>query len=124
MPRILGQGLRMVFRMIFEPLKLKAMLNDKRLIDLTVSDLEPIIYSMMKKALNNKDPVTAIIDGDTFIDINEASLFIKLSKPSIYRLVGNRNIPFYRSGRKLLFKVEELIEWIEKSRKKFNHLKL
>ncbi len=99
------------------------MSNEKRIIDLTVADLEPIIYGMVKKALGDSNSSAEVINGEKYLDINEASAVVRLSKPSLYRLVGNRKIPFYRSGRKLVFKMKELMDWIEKSRKKFNNLK-
>ena len=51
-----------------------------------------------------------------YLDINEASQFLKLKKSSIYQMVFKRQIPFYKNTRKLLFKKSELIEWIEKDR--------
>ena len=51
-----------------------------------------------------------------FMDIEEASKFLKLRKSTIYQMVFKRGIPFYKSTKKLLFKKNELIEWIESSK--------
>ncbi|MBS4035868.1 MAG: helix-turn-helix domain-containing protein [Ignavibacterium sp.] len=51
-----------------------------------------------------------------FMDINEASSFLKLKKTTIYQMVFKREIPFYKSTKKLLFKKSDLIEWVEKDR--------
>lgn len=51
-----------------------------------------------------------------FMGIEEASKFLKLQKSTIYQMVFKRVIPFYKSTKKLLFKKNELIEWVENSR--------
>lgn len=40
-----------------------------------------------------------------------------LQKPTIYALVRRREIPFFKRGKKLYFKREELEAWIEEGRK-------
>lgn len=47
-----------------------------------------------------------------FLNIEETSEFIKMKISSIYQLVYQRNIPYYKLG-KLLFKKSELVQWIE-----------
>lgn len=51
-----------------------------------------------------------------FMNIDEASSFLKLKKTTIYQMVFKREIPFYKSTKKLLFKKSDLIEWVEKDR--------
>jgi excisionase family DNA binding protein len=51
-----------------------------------------------------------------FMDLEEASQFLKLKKPTIYQMVFKREIPFYKSTKKLLFKKNELVEWVESSK--------
>lgn len=61
--------------------------------------------------------LTTINQNETeFMDINEASKFLKLKKSTIYQLVFKRGIPFHKCTKKLLFKKSELIEWVEKDR--------
>ena len=52
-----------------------------------------------------------------YLNIEEASQFIKMKKTSIYQLVYQRKIPFYKRGKILLFKKSELVQWIENERK-------
>jgi len=52
------------------------------------------------------------------IDIEEACRIIGKAKPTVYALVRKRMIPCYRSGKKLYFFEEELLEWISKGKKK------
>lgn len=51
-----------------------------------------------------------------FINIDEASKFLRLKKATIYQMVFKREIPFYKSTKKLLFKKSDLIEWVEKDK--------
>ena len=52
-----------------------------------------------------------------FINIVEASSYLRLKKSYIYNLVYKNKIPFYKpTGKKLLFKKSELNKWIEESR--------
>lgn len=47
------------------------------------------------------------------LTIEEAAEFLNLAKPTIYRLVSERNIPFAKKGKRLYFSTEKLTEWVE-----------
>jgi excisionase family DNA binding protein len=51
-----------------------------------------------------------------FMNIEEVSSFLKLKKSTLYNLVFNRRIPFYKKTKILLFKKSELIDWVEQKR--------
>lgn len=52
-----------------------------------------------------------------FMNIEQASEFLGISKSTLYKKSMKNEIPKYRpAGGKLLFKVEELTRWIEKFR--------
>lgn len=51
------------------------------------------------------------------IEINEACKILMKAKSTIYALVRTRNIPCYKSGKKLYFYEDELLEWINAGRK-------
>ncbi len=54
-----------------------------------------------------------------FIDVNEASNYLRLKKSYLYNLVYLNQIPFYKpNGKKLYFKKSELSHWINESRVK------
>lgn len=48
-----------------------------------------------------------------FLNISELSDYIKLSKSSIYKMTMGNNIPFIKTGKKLLFKKEAIEQWLE-----------
>jgi len=47
----------------------------------------------------------------------EAAEFTNLSRPTIYRHVSARSIPFHKQGSRLYFLESELLEWIRSGRK-------
>ncbi len=52
------------------------------------------------------------------IDINKACKLIGRAKPTVYRLVRTRQIPHCKKGKDLYFYEDELLEWIEKGRRR------
>jgi excisionase family DNA binding protein len=52
----------------------------------------------------------------------EAAEFLNLSKPTIYRHVSARSIPFHKQGSRLYFIEVELLEWVKSGRKNLGRL--
>lgn len=52
------------------------------------------------------------------IDIDAACEIIGKAKPTVYTLVRTRQIPCYKSGKKLYFFEDELLEWIRNGKRK------
>lgn len=52
------------------------------------------------------------------IGIEDVCKIIGKAKPTIYTLVRERKIPCYKSGKKLYFFEDELLDWISKGKKK------
>jgi excisionase family DNA binding protein len=50
---------------------------------------------------------------NTYIKIQEASELLRTSTSTLYKLTMNSKIPHYKFGNKLLFKKEELIQFVE-----------
>lgn len=47
------------------------------------------------------------------VDINEASVFVKKSKYTLYGKVSRNEIPFHKQGKHLYFFKSELITWLK-----------
>ena len=47
-----------------------------------------------------------------FIDLEEATSYLNLSKHSIYSLTSRNEIPYYKRGRKIYFSIDELNNWV------------
>lgn len=50
---------------------------------------------------------------DKFLNIKEASNFLKMSVTQINRLINKGEIPSYKAGGRRLFGRDELIKWVE-----------
>ena len=50
----------------------------------------------------------------SYMNVQELSGYIKLSKSSIYKRVMNNQIPFIKANGKLLFRQETIDQWLEK----------
>ena len=70
------------------------------------------------KLLVEKGQVSVAPQKRIPIGIEEASRTIGKAKPTIYALVRKRLLPCYKSGKKLYFFEDELLEWIAKGKKK------
>ena len=53
-----------------------------------------------------------------FLNINELSDYLNMRKSTLYSMVENKEIPFFRFGRLIRFKKEEIDMWIENHREK------
>lgn len=52
-----------------------------------------------------------------FLDTKEVAELIRSTPKTVWGLVQDDKIPFYRRGRKLLFKRTEIIKWVEEGQK-------
>lgn len=71
----------------------------------------------LKELILRKESVS-IPQKKTPIDIEKAYEIIGKAKPTVYTLVRTRQIPCYKSGKKLYFFEDELLEWIRNGRRK------
>ncbi len=77
-----------------------------------VNELETI------KSLVEKSQRPQVKEQRIPIGIDEACKLIGKAKPTVYTLVRKRILPSYKSGKKLYFFRDELLEWIENGRRK------
>jgi excisionase family DNA binding protein len=91
-------------------------------------------FSILERRLNRLEHLLELIlessvtlpgEDQKPLGISEAAKHIGKSKPTIYRLVGEREIPHHKKGGKLYFFKEELDEWIKtgKVKTKSDHQK-
>ncbi len=57
-------------------------------------------------------------EEDVFLSIDEVAKFIKLTKPTVYGLVHQKNIPFHKKGKRLYFLKSEILNWIKEGKSK------
>jgi len=72
--------------------------------------------SQLRKLVEEKQRIT--ISKRIPIGIDEACEIIKKAKPTVYTLVRKRLLPYYKNGKKLYFYEDELLDWINKGKRK------
>lgn len=63
------------------------------------------------KDLTREDKVLLILGKDV-LTIDEASIFLGISKSTLWKYTSQNKIPHYKSGKRLYFKKSELEEWM------------
>ena len=53
---------------------------------------------------------------EPFIDVDDLAKFLKMKKQTAYHIVATLNIPHYRVGRLIRFKLSEIEEWMNKNK--------
>lgn len=79
------------------------------------------IKNLLIQVLQNQAKL--VVPNDTlgkreFLNVKEASEMIGLAIPTIYSYTSKRLIPHSRKGKKLYFRYDELIQWLETGRRR------
>jgi hypothetical protein len=69
------------------------------------------ISELLRKEISQAQP------DDEFMDMDQASVFLKKAKQTLYALCSLNSIPHFSKFGQNYFKKQELIEWIESGRK-------
>ena len=51
-------------------------------------------------------------ETESFIDVDELAKFLKLKKRTAYHFITTQDVPHYRVGRLLRFKLSEIEHWM------------
>ena len=82
-----------------------------------VINTETILLKM--EAQNNRIKVLEhlMFESKDVLTLEEAALYMGISKSSLYKLTHQHEIPFYRPNGKLIyFEKAEILEWMRKNR--------
>lgn len=73
------------------------------------------LKKMIKDALLEVLTEAGVINSgeDALIGVEEAGRLLKLSRATIYEKTSQRQLPFYKKGKKIVFKKSELMAWLE-----------
>ncbi len=76
---------------------------------------------MLTQLINRLDKIEKLLLGQRannveFLRINEAADFIKTPKNTVYKLVEDRDIPHIKRGKILLFRKDELANWLDEKK--------
>lgn len=85
-------------------------------------DSLPSAVSQLNKKLENIERLLTLKNEfpstDVFMSVTETSQFLNLSIATIYSKVSKRELPVLKRGKRLYFSKTELLEYLEKGRKK------
>ena len=87
----------------------------KEIIVMNKTDLEELIQGVVKNAVKNAQQAKPT---DELMDVDQASRFLHLAKQTLYGLTSERLIPFLKRGKRIYFKREELLEWVNQGKMK------
>jgi len=63
-------------------------------------------------------PKTGTETSKEILNVDEASEFLNIAKQTVYTLTSKREIPHFKRGKKLYFKLSELQNWIDVTKRK------
>lgn len=66
--------------------------------------------------LQNPEPGTKKSSPE-IMNIDEAAAFLKMAKQTVYSKTSQRTLPYFKRGKRVFFRKEELLSWLEKGRK-------
>ena len=78
---------------------------------LTVADLKIIIGEAVQQGLKQRQ------SEDEFLNVEQASQYLKIPVTTIYDYTSNKKIPFHKKGKKLHFSKHELNAWMKSKNK-------
>lgn len=78
--------------------------------------LNLISDQVAEKVLKNLN-LSITSNEDVFVNIDETSKLIDLSKPTVYGLVHQNKIPYHKKGKRLYFLKSEILDWIKSGKK-------
>jgi len=82
---------------------------------ITKTELVEIIQETLRSA---KQVEKMPEQQNEFLNISEASDFLKMAKQTLYGLTSNRQIPFIKKGKKVYFNKSEVIAWLNEGKMK------
>ncbi len=92
------------------------------LISMSVEEFQNIIIEAVNKCLAVTKQSQVIIESDEpeIMNIEQVSMFLHVSKATIYKWVMDREIPVSKKGKRLYFIRSELMEWVKTGKRKTN----
>lgn len=80
-------------------------------------EIENLIRRVIREETNASKKVDNNLADQEFLNIKQASQFIKYSVSSLYRKISERAIPFHKVGEKrVAFRPNELVDWVKNGR--------
>ena len=66
----------------------------------------------IEKAIQNLSANGPLANTNDPMDVKDLASYLKISASTIYKFTSTRSIPYYKNGKRLFFKREEINDWI------------
>ena len=66
----------------------------------------------IEKAIVKLNSNGSLANTNDPMDVKDLSSYLKISASAIYKFTSARSIPYYKNGKRLFFKREEINDWI------------
>jgi excisionase family DNA binding protein len=77
-------------------------------------ELKELVKASVKDAIQKAQSIWQTSqEQDEILNANQAAKLLNIAKPTLYSKTSRQEIPFFKRGKKLLFRKSELIQWIE-----------
>ncbi len=84
--------------------------------EIIIDKLNNIEKILMKLQGVNSLNELGITSENEIMNLGQLAMYIDLSKSAIYKHTSTRNIPFYKSAKRIYFKKSEIDAWLTKNR--------
>lgn len=66
----------------------------------------------IEKAIDQLSTTGSLTNKNDPMDVKDLAAYLKISASTIYKFTSTRSIPYYKNGKRLFFKREEINDWI------------
>lgn len=87
--------------------------NGKPLYSLTVDEFKRIFFQVIKESVEDIVKENIKRDNDTMLRIGEVQALLKISRPSVYKLIQEKKLRKYKINGSTFFKRENVLALIE-----------
>jgi len=94
-------------------LKTKTAMNDILMTPIRLNELDTLIQNSLRKVLAETNSTALSPDNDELLTVDEAAKFLKVTRPTIYGYLYNKQIPNLKKRGRVYFKKSELIAWLQ-----------
>lgn len=78
-----------------------------------INELPQTAHSQLNKNENRTIPNG---DSGAMLDVTDVAKLLKISKLTVYRMVDRRTLPVYRVCRRLRFKLQDVMAFLERNK--------
>jgi excisionase family DNA binding protein len=91
-------------------------MDNRLLIHLTIKEFEEMTRKVVQETFRQE--MKNLDNNNVLLNVQEAASLLNLAVNTIYEKTSEKLIPFYKHGKKIMFKKSELLAWVESRRVK------